>query len=425
MKERRGRERKRLDLVEAEIRLLEKEKEMGSHVMVDIESEAEIKRWVKGRPIVSKGGVLGKIDGKLDKIEVVKNNNKDNNDLNKQNNGLGGGLIDNEAVNGLSKLYFEMSNLPLDYMLGQSNKMVLTAEWELSLLEREWIDRLREIKRGLDRKRLLEEKVASLGTEVEVTRRQIVKSTRAKQYYHKRIGSSVKLGGSMVMGDLKLQNRLGLGGVSLGGLGGSNSSISSSDKLGRLVAGAEFEEKKKESVSEEELQRRYDVSLSLFSLMKANKSAVRVSIPVTKKSSSAMHSSHAACLEKVRAEAGRISTIPELARYRQCRRQQEPQSQQTVHLHKTAKHGIPIIYAQPSVSGAGSAVSSGVAGDSASSVVSSSAGDSVSSGNASSNVASSSVAGGNASSASNTVTNPTATKTAANNDNSANNGNNS
>lgn len=285
---RRDKERKKLSAVEAEISLLEKEKKMASNAMVEIESDAEIKKRATTQRMTEEKALP------MDQSKITEN-----------------------TLSLLNRMIFEMRNLPLEYLLSQSNKMVLTTEWLLSIVEKEWINKLLRIKKMLSNQSFLVETKESIFTEIDQKRRYMLKKAAQNKIKAWEITAAIT--------GQKKQETL----------------------LNRIC---------KENFSSTEtnnidinIQERYSDLLSLFSLMKSSKSSVRISIPVNKKSSSSMHSSHAACIEKLRAEIGRISTIPEIAKYRQCQKQQEkrPEEQrQSVNLHRSTKHGLPVIYTE-------------------------------------------------------------------------------
>lgn len=275
MDDKREKSRKRLSAIEAEVLLLEREKEMVANTMIDIENAGELKKRVrlKKTPLEAPAPAAP-------------------------------AALTPELVKSFNQLFFEMKNLPLEYVLSQSSKIVLTAEWILSLIERKWIEKIKSIKKLTDRKTFLEEKNRTEFTEVETKRREILK----------------KVGQAKKDGKL-IEHALGR-------------AKPAEDIFAQICA------ERSPDAAGEDMQSRYRSLLALFSLMKANKSTVRLNIPPSKKSVSSMHSSHTACLEKLKAEIGKIATIPELARYRQCKKSLGD----TQHLHPAAKYPAPIIY---------------------------------------------------------------------------------
>ncbi|KAI5173145.1 hypothetical protein NEFER03_2114 [Nematocida sp. LUAm3] len=286
---RRNKERRKLSLVDAEIFLLEKERDKETRTLLEIESPEEIKNRIKlKRPMETKSAPAVPIS-----------------------------CITQKTLHSLNQLFFEMCNLPMEYILMQSNKIVLTSEWRVSIVEKEWIERLKEIKKLLDKKILLEETDNQMESNIERTKREIEKQEKKKKEYLRGI--------FIAMNQIKREKSI----------------------FKEIYTGHVQEDNKKN------LQEKYTKLLSLFSLMKSNKSSVRINIPQSKKSSSSMHSSHAACIEKLRAEYGKITTIPELAKYRQCKKASQekkapsgnPNRMFSINLHKTNKYTVPIIYA--------------------------------------------------------------------------------
>ncbi|KAI5190342.1 hypothetical protein NECID01_0934 [Nematocida sp. AWRm77] len=280
MKEKRQKSKKRLSSIDAELFLLEREKSMVSNTMVDIENEVEIKKRVKLKKSAPE-----------------------------EASSSSPSLLTQKSLASFNQLFFEMKNLPLEYVLAQSSKIVLTAEWILSLMEREWIEKLESVKKMMESKTFLEEKNKTQFTEIETKRRAILQTiSKAKEK-----GASI--------GKAQRKER-------------AKESVFS-----KICAEKSLEKK------DNEVESRYKKLLSLFALMKANKSAVRLNIPQSKKTTSSMHSSHTACLEKLRAEIGKIYTIPELAKYRQCKKLlQEGQGVGSTPQQKGHKQAQPIMY---------------------------------------------------------------------------------
>jgi len=292
MEEKRNKNKKRLRQIDTEIGVLRKEVEIEGNFMLEIEDEREVRKRVRLK--------VGKEKGEKQERE------QGDSDVQREERKKG-------VLEKFNRLFFEMKNLPLEYVLSQSSKIVLTSEWQLSQIEKEWVEKSREVKRLVDSKMLLEEKNMGVFTEVDVKKRQIEKHTE-------RIKEALKMISSGLMRRAEKKTPL------------------------ERLAEEHVQERPKE-----DLQKQYRNLLSLFSLMKSNKSAVRASVPQSKKASATMHSSHAACLEKIKADVGKNATIPDLVKYRQTKKHmQEFQNQGSVSLHKTSKHSTPIIYAEKS-----------------------------------------------------------------------------
>ncbi|OAG29321.1 hypothetical protein NEDG_01394 [Nematocida displodere] len=293
MSERRKKDVKRLEQVDSEISLLEKEKSSTFNAMVEIENEQEIKKRVSNKRLTKP------IGGSAAPLKIAPG-----------------------MLKSLNQLMFEMSNLPTEYILAQSNKMVLTGEWFLSILEKEWLEKISTVKKLLDRKMFLEETRRTEFSEIGGARRRLLAQAEAKKSMARQVTKTLHQ----------------MSGVPRASTGRPVDAVS-------LLA-SEYTPETVKSDS----QRRYRYLLSLFSLMKANKSAVRFTIPQSKKSTASVHSSHAACLEKLKAEVGKICTIPELAKYRLSRKnQQEQQKLSSISLHKTQKHGVPIMITESKI----------------------------------------------------------------------------
>lgn len=192
--------------------------------------------------------------------------------------------ISQERIQSLNQMIFEMSNLPLEYVLSQSSKIVLTEEWNLSIVEKECVQMFGKVKELINSKMFLEEKSANIFTGVDLKRREILKIGREQKKKVKKLARVIS---------------------------GRMAGEESDDLCG-------MEEKKKEE-PEKVLAEKYKAVLDLFSLMKSNKSHVRYVIPQSKKST-VMHSSHSTCLEKIRSDPGRVSSIPDLVKYRYGKR---------------------------------------------------------------------------------------------------------
>ncbi|KAI5191853.1 hypothetical protein NEMIN01_1708 [Nematocida minor] len=294
-REKREKEKRRLTAINAEISLLEKEKEMNSNAMIEIENTKEIQKRAR---------IKKKSEEKMRILKTMK-----------KKRGLACqmscGVVSQARIKSLNQLVYEMTNLPLDYVLSQSSKMVLTEEWNLSMAERECVRKFSKVKELISNKMFLEEKNANLFTGVELKRREILKRTKEQK-------SRIKNMADILAGKLEsdaVEESLGAGALD-----------STKDKE-TAAEESDLEEEKEERESEEKksghsnhmLADRYKSILGLFSLMKSNKSNVRYVVPQSKKNT-IMHSSHSTCLEKIKTEPGKITTIPELVKYRLCRR---------------------------------------------------------------------------------------------------------
>ncbi|KAH9386571.1 uncharacterized protein NEMAJ01_1467 [Nematocida major] len=256
MKEKREKEKRRLKVLNAEISLLEKEKEMNSNAMIEIENKKEIKKRAR-------------IKKKKDEEKDLKINKK----------------ITPALIKSLNHMMFEISNLPLEYILAQSNKMVLTSEWHLSIVERECLKKYTKIKDLFKSKLLLEEKRNTAFSGFELKRRKILRASADRR-------KTV----------LAIQR----------GLLSAGEPQSVADSISQEYSYAE-------PGDAEALSEKYKSVLCLFSLMKSNKSNIRYTVPQSKKNP-VMHSSHTTCLDKIKIEPGKIFTIPDLVRYRMYRR---------------------------------------------------------------------------------------------------------
>lgn len=257
MKEKREKEKRKLKLINAEISLLEKEKEMNSNAMIEIENKKEIKKRVR-----------------------IKKNTEENSYMKIK------GKITPGLVNSLNQLIFEISNLPLEYILNNSNKMVLTSEWELSIIEKGYLKEYNKIKELFNSKLLLEEKNTHQFSAIELRRREILKGVKEQKENIKVI--------SKILGE----------------------QVKKSSVIERIEKEYSPEEKTNNSPK---LSDKYKSILCLFSLMKSNKSNVRYMVPQSKKST-ILHSSHSTCLDKIKTEPNKTPGIPELVKYRHYRR---------------------------------------------------------------------------------------------------------
>ncbi|KAI5181269.1 hypothetical protein NEOKW01_1488 [Nematocida sp. AWRm80] len=283
--------RKRLSVINAEISLLEREKEMSSNSMVEIDNEENIKKRVK----ITRGARQAS-ETESNKDAKCATETKEE-------------IIDQERIKNINQLFFEIYNLPLEYILAQSSKMVLTEEWQVSILERVYVEKMKEVVKLVEARVFLKERPKGIFQEANKKRKEILTDLKEKKQALK------------VLGDKLMRKSEG---------------VSLLDRVNTATA---------QDKPNKNLQDTYKRLLSLFSLMKSNKSTVRVTIPQTKKTTSTMHSSHTTCLEKIKNEIGKITTISELARYRQGKKIiTEKEKHGSISLHKTNKHSIPIIY---------------------------------------------------------------------------------
>lgn len=318
MVESRKRERKKLSAAVAEISLLEKEKEMGGKAMVEVEVEDEIK--------------------KRSKIRKISHHSPQHRPR---------PLISQPLLRSFNRFFFEAAHLPLEYILLNSTKMVLSQEWYISIVEKEWVEKIEVLKDLADKRQLLEQKSESQPDTDQIgasdvrtsrrlvslralgsARREILNRTRSNRDLLRRIGNEASRKSSTpppLFASLSIPYVFHF-----------VPDVALSPDLEMTVTPAQ----------EKEIKQKYTQLLSLFSLMKANKSMVRFSGPhVGKKSNPVIHSSHVACVEKVRAEVGKITTIPELAKYRQTKKTQQDHRHKNanVTLHRSQRHAIPIM----------------------------------------------------------------------------------
>lgn len=340
MVESRKRERKKLSATTAEISLLEKEKEMGGKAMVEVEDEDEIKKRSKIRKITH---------------HSPKPQPKP--------------LISQPLLHSFNRFFFEAAHLPLEYVLLNSTKMVLTREWYISIVEKEWVEKIEILKDLADKRQLLEQKSETQSNtdqtstpnartnrqlvplkDLGSTRRKILNQTKRNRDLLSRVGNSL-----LHRADHSLLHRADHSLLHRTVTGASLKPNTSSPLFASLSVPYVFHFVPDVALSpnlevtpdqEKEIKQKYMQLLSLFSLMKANKSTVRFSGPhVGKKSNPVIHSSHIACVEKIRAEVGKITTIPELAKYRQTKKIQQDHRHKNanISLHRTQRHAIPIM----------------------------------------------------------------------------------
>ncbi|EIJ93482.1 hypothetical protein NEPAR06_0449 [Nematocida parisii] len=313
--ETRERNKRRLKQLNKEISLLEQEKEMNSNVMLELETK--IKTRQSRRYLITE-------DTEYNTHSIQSN-------------------ITPEKISSLEVFIHNISNLPLEYILLQSNKIVLTKEWYLSYIEREYLVKYNKIKELLCNKLLLEEKTKGIFTGVEKKRREIIYA----KYNTQSVISNVKyniqsvisnkyntqsvispLGSTDLLSNISnildtiimdstssissnqghiSSTSTGISSTSSGTHTNSNQGHISSTPTGSHSTHTPAYPSTSSSASVE-----YKRVLSLFSMMKSNKSSVRYTIPPSKKSNS-MHSSHSTCLDKTK---GECRSIPDLVKYR-------------------------------------------------------------------------------------------------------------
>lgn len=252
--------------------------------------------------------------------------------------------VTEDLLESFNKLVFEINNLPLDYILAQSSKAVLTEEWMASLLERKVLAKTREIKKEKEEGALLQiaedAKIAETRQliEAETQKRKRVlghlarESTATVLQAHKKLFPTGPLNGAIIPIRSSKQRKqesppqlFHTATPSLRDLDSRHFPHSAGTA--------------KETV--------YKALLHLFSLMKSNKSSVRFYPPASKKGNLAIHSSHITSLEKIKNEIGRLTTVSELARYRESKKEiKEGIQRLPVHLglYKARKHGVAIPY---------------------------------------------------------------------------------
>jgi hypothetical protein len=312
--------KRKIETLTTEIELLEKEKEeKNSQYLIEIEAAQEIRR----------------------RAERYRREETERRRKRKKEERM---AVCKESLESFNKLVFEMENLPLEYILSQSTKIVLTEEWLAALLEREILERLSEIRQLQGAGVFLEVKRSSdlPVHQIHEARRRILVLERKRREVLKKLAESASPAllqkwpkmcprqtippGECIIPKRTFAKRevfvLGL-----------------REAEGRWMQG---------SVSQEEL---YKKLLHLFSLMKSSKSSTRFEVPISKKGSITTHSSHIACLEKIKNELGKLTTVADLAKYREKKKMapKQPQGlQNPVHLsmYKTRKHAMPIPYSQ-------------------------------------------------------------------------------
>ncbi|EHY66162.1 hypothetical protein NERG_00858 [Nematocida ausubeli] len=242
--QRREKDKQKLFLINEEIKILEKEKEMDTNFMIEIQDKKEIKKRIKQK---SKTVSIN---------DKTKNNSK---------------LINNQVINSLNSLIFELINLPLEYILINSNKMVLTEEWKVSQLEKEVVKNQKYVMDLISKKLFLEEKTVGIFPNVEIAKRGITKSNQIKRNTLKELIS--KISGKPDYFPIKSNQNIPI----------------------------------KQNNNQD--PDRYKNILNLFSLMRANKSKIRYKIQ-SKKFQNQNHSSHNIFIEKNK------DGIPELIKYK-------------------------------------------------------------------------------------------------------------
>ncbi|OAG32055.1 hypothetical protein NEIG_01293 [Nematocida sp. ERTm5] len=369
--ETRERNKRRLKQLNKEISLLEQEKEMNSNVMLELDTK--IKTRNNKRYLISEN------------TEYTTHTIQSN--------------ITPEKISSLEVFIHNISNLPLEYVLLQSNKIVLTKEWYLSYIEREYLVKYNKIKELLCNKLLLEEKTKEIFSGVEKKRREIIYT----KYNTHSVINNIKYNTHSVINNIKYNthsvisplgntdllsnmsnildtiimdstrnnrssNSSNSSGISnssdssnrSNSSGISNSSDSSNrsnssgissagiSSAGVSSAGVSMYSSNNTSMhsnihtptypssihtptypstsSTSSASAEYKRVLSLFSMMKSNKSSVRYTIPPSKKSNS-MHSSHSTCLDKTK---GECRSIPDLVKYRMSKCINKPVRYSTV-----------------------------------------------------------------------------------------------
>ncbi|EIJ88963.1 hypothetical protein NEQG_00782 [Nematocida parisii ERTm3] len=345
--ETRERNKRRLKQLNKEISLLEQEKEMNSNVMLELETK--IKTRQSRRYLITE-------DTEYNTHSIQSN-------------------ITPEKISSLEVFIHNISNLPLEYILLQSNKIVLTKEWYLSYIEREYLVKYNKIKELLCNKLLLEEKTKGIFTGVEKKRREIIyakyntqsvisnvkyniQSVISNKYNIQSVISNKYNTQSVIspLGSTDLLSNIsnildtiimdstsnissnqghisststGISSTSSGTHTNSNissdthtnsnqghiSSTSTSTPTGSHSTHTPAYPSTSSSAypsTSSSASVEYKRVLSLFSMMKSNKSSVRYTIPPSKKSNS-MHSSHSTCLDKTK---GECRSIPDLVKYR-------------------------------------------------------------------------------------------------------------
>lgn len=312
--------KRKLEILAAEIDVLEREKarERDAQALVEVEKKREVRRKAE----------------KYRKTETQIKNEEPPSRAERRGQSQA-------SVSSFNRMIFEMENLPLEYVLSQSCKVVLTEEWLVSSAERDVLRRVSEVRKLQEEGLFLEAKRKGGALpldEIKLARKEILTRAKKGREILKRLAEEcnplvisrqpkASPRGTVEEKDLIIPRRA--------------LQVRPARAQGLRAAEGRFYVWEP-GASQEEIYRRL---LHLFSLMKSNKSSVRFAVPLSKKGSVTSHSSHVACLEKIKNEIGKLSTVSELTRYRQGKKaMSSEQGAKPMHLsmYKTRKHGVPI-----------------------------------------------------------------------------------